>query len=360
MIRILHAADLHLDSPFAALRSDQAASRRQEQRDLLFTLSRVCRERNCQILLLAGDLFDSGKVFRETLDALAQALSECGAQVFLAPGNHDYYSPLSAYETLAWPDNVHIFTSREIRAIRMKDPDVTIYGAAFDAPSVPSMLHGFHADPADALSVMVIHGDISSSHSVYNQISVEDVRDSGLDYLALGHVHTDSLRRVGKTTVAIPGCAMGRGFDEIGEKGAFYVELEQGDCRVTPVCLGARQYHVRSVRVERDPLQAILEKLPPHTERDIYRIILTGECQAPDLNLLREALRGRFYALELLDHTLPPLELWSAVDEESLKGEFLRCLRAIYDNADEEKRRIAAAAAKLGLALMEGREVPEC
>lgn len=360
MIRILHAADLHLDSPFAALRPGQAAARRQEQRELLLNLSRECRERQCQLLLLAGDLFDSAAVYRETVEALARALEDCGAQVFIAPGNHDFYSPASAYHNTVWPDNVHIFTSREIRSFRLRDPDVTVYGAAFDAPAVPPLLPGFRADPADNLSVMVIHGDISSAQSVYNRISVEDVRGSGLDYLALGHVHADSLRRVGQTTVAIPGCAMGRGFDETGEKGAFYVELERGDCRVTPVCLGARQYHVCRVRVEEDPLRSILEKLPDHTERDVWRILLTGECEAPDLPRLRGLLQDRFYSLELVDQTLPPLELWSAVDEEGLKGEFLRNLRQIYDNADEDARRNAAEAARLGLALMEGREVPEC
>ena len=107
-------------------------------------------------------------------------------------------------------------------------------------------------------------------------------------------------------------------------------------------------------------MRSILESLPKQTARDIWRIVLTGECGAPDLAGIREALRDRFYALELIDRTLPPLDLWSAVGEDSLKGGFLRRLREVYDNGDAERKRTAAAAARLGLALMEGREVPGC
>ena len=360
MIRILHAADLHLDSPFAALRPEQATARRREQRELIDRLVQTCAEKDCQLLLLAGDLFDSDHVYPETVDCLRKSLSQCGAQVFISPGNHDFYSPWSAYAAADRPDNVHIFSTQAIRAVKLAEPAVTVYGAAFTGPKSPSLLTGFRADPSDGLSLMVIHGDISSGPSDYNRISVEDVRDSGLDYLALGHIHRESLRRVGKTTVAIPGCAMGRGFDELGEKGAFYVELDRESCRVSPVCLGARQYRILRVEIDGDPLKSILQALPAQTERDICRILLTGNTEAPDLKRLEAALRSRFYSLELVDQTLPPLELWSAIDEDSLKGEFLRQLRLIYDNSEADRRSNAAHAAALGLALMEGREVPEC
>ena len=89
MIRILHAADLHLDSPFAAMRPDQAAVRREEQRQVLRRLVQACSSLNCQILLLAGDLFDSDRVYLQTAELLRRELASCKAPVFIAPGNHD-------------------------------------------------------------------------------------------------------------------------------------------------------------------------------------------------------------------------------------------------------------------------------
>lgn len=356
MIRILHAADLHLDSPFAAMTPDQAKLRRAEQRQVLVRLVDECNRRNCHLLLLAGDLFDSDQIYRETAELLAQILKGCRAKVFIAPGNHDYWSPVSLYETIPWPKNVHIFRSSRIEAVPLDNPGITVYGAAFTGPHSGPLLRGFHADRSPA--VMVIHGELSDRNGTYNPISVADVAGSGLSYLALGHIHEDSLRRVGGTSVGIPGCAMGRGFDETDEKGAFYVELDQDGCRVLPVPLGARQYRICTVNVSEDPLSEILAALPEDTSEHIYRIILKGTCAKPDLADLREALEPRFCALELLDRTVPPSALWSASGEDSLKGAFLRRLKPIYDQASDDDRQTVALAARIGLALMEGREVP--
>lgn len=360
MLRMMHAADLHLDSPFAALAPEQAAQRRAEQRDMLRRLAAECERRDCQILLLAGDLFDSDRVYRETADLLRQTLQELNARVFIAPGNHDPYTPRSPYANLSWPDNVHIFRSRSVQAVRLDNPALTVYGAAFNESRESGLFGGFAAEAGQEPKIMVMHGTLGAAPSVYNPISEAAVSASGLDYLALGHVHRREIRRIGRTTVGNPGFAMGRGFDETGPGGALYLEMEGGDCRVEAVDLGCRIYQSLTVRVAEDPLAAAEAMLPEDTERDIYRIILTGSCQPPDLDALKAALAPRFYALELVDQTLPPLSLWKDLSEDSLKGEFLRKIKDCYDAEDtnEEARRLLARAAEIGLALMEGREVP--
>ena len=360
MIKILHAADLHLDSPFVALAPEQASQRREEQRQMIRRLGQECEARDCQLLLLAGDLFDSDRVYRDTAELLCQTLGGLKARVFIAPGNHDPWSPLSPYATLPWPENVHIFRSRRVEAVTLEELKLTVYGAAFTEPREPGLLEDFTAPEDGNARIMVIHGTLGDPSSVYNPISDETVEASGLDYLALGHVHRQELRRIGRTLAANPGCAMGRGFDETGEKGALYVELEEDGCTAVPVGLGGRVYQTLSVCVGDDALASVEAALPADTERDIYRITLTGNCPAPDLDALRAALAPRFYALELKDATLPPLELWQDAGEDSLKGEFLRQLKLCYDGDEsEEARRLVAHAARIGLALMEGREVPE-
>ncbi len=359
MIRILHAADLHLDSPFAALAPELAVQRREEQRDMIRKLAEECDSRGCDLLLLAGDLFDSEHVFRETAEQLCQALGSVRAQVFIAPGNHDPYSPASPYATLPWPENVHIFRSRSVETVNL-EPMALIYGAAFVEPRESGLLDGFRADERDLPKIMVVHGVFGEKESVYNPIPEELVSASGLDYLALGHLHRQEVRKVGKTTVGNPGFLMGRGFDELGPGSALFVELDGDECRTEPVFLGGRIYQSMEINVGADPLADILESLPAQTERDIYRITLTGTCPAPDMAALYAELSQHFYGLELIDKTLPPLELWKDLQEDSLKGEFLRQLKACYDaeDAGEDDRRLVARAARLGLALMEGREVP--
>ena len=89
MLKFIHAADFHLDSAFAALPAGRAAERRRESRELAFRLADYVNGRGVQLVLLAGDLFDSAAPYRETGEALAEALGRMRAQVFAAPGNHD-------------------------------------------------------------------------------------------------------------------------------------------------------------------------------------------------------------------------------------------------------------------------------
>ncbi len=357
MIRILHAADLHLDSPFAALRPEQAAQRREEQRKVLVELVRECNRRGCDALLLAGDLFDSHRIYRETAELLCRVLKECRAQVFIAPGNHDYYDAGSPYASLDWPENVHIFRTPEIGFVRLDG--LTVYGAGFTAPRAPALLRGFRAEK-DETAVMVLHGELTPGDSKYDPISPEDAAASGLAYLALGHIHQPSVERFGRTLVGNPGCLIGRGFDETGEKGALYIEIEDGSVSWEAVPMGARQYLVLPAMVEGDPVAAALDVLPANAADCICRIILTGTCEAVRPGAVEEALEGRVYGLEVVDRTLPPLELWAGLGEDSLRGAFLRRLKEVYDREnDEEKKSIAALAARLALAVMEGREVPE-
>lgn len=352
MIKLLHAADFHLDSAFSSLPPEKAAARRREQRSAMEQLAALCED--CDLVLLSGDLFDSARIYRDTLDALKRFFAAVHAEIFIAPGNHDRLADGSPYLTEDWGGNVHIFRSNTIECVRLDACDV--YGAAFTAQEMPPMLDGFTAADPDRLNLMVLHGDLQAN-SVYNFISAEAIAASGLDYLALGHVHKGEVRKFGKTVCAWPGCLMGRGFDECGEKGVYKVTLDKAACRTEFVPLRTRKYEIFTVEAGDDALAAVTAALPADTQNDCCRIVLTGESDAIDLPALQAALEPRFYSLSVRDCTVPKQALWAAVGEDTLRGHFLRDLKAQYDNAaDETQRRKIAAAAKLGTALMDGRE----
>ena len=129
MLHILHAADLHLDAPFAALTAEQARQRRGEQRLLLDKLADTAIERGADLVALSGDLLDSGQTYRETIQALAATLGRIPAPVVVSPGNHDFYGPGSLYAAPIWPKNVLIFRESSIQSVEL--PNMTLYGAAF-------------------------------------------------------------------------------------------------------------------------------------------------------------------------------------------------------------------------------------
>lgn len=357
MIKFLHAADLHLDAPFSALGREQAVLRRREQREALRRLVEICNAERCDLLLLSGDVLDSGSPWQETVDCLRECFAACRAEVFLAPGNHDPFVPGCPYDTAEWPDHVHIFTRNRIDAVPLPDLGCVVYGAAFAAMTCPALLEGFRAEDPSLFRLMVLHGELKS-HSDYCPISEQQIAASGLDYLALGHVHGfGGVRKAGRTTYAWPGCLMGRGFDETGEKGFLLGTLDETGCRAAFVPLRGRKYEILRVQAGDDAAAAVEAALPEAAERDIYRIVLEGEAEPVDVQALQRRFAPRFFGLTVLDQTVPKRELWAAASEDTLRGLFLRELKQRFDAAeDEEDRRKLAMAARFGLAAMEGRD----
>ena len=150
---------------------------------------------------------------------------------------------------------------------------------------------------------------------------------------------------------------MGRGFDELGEKGAYLgTVLDTGEVSLQFLPLGGRKYEILRVEAGGDALAAIRQALPAQTQSDIYRILLTGEADPIDTRALEAALRERFFALSIRDETRPKRDLWQGAGDDTLRGLFLRTLRAQYDAAqDDGTRHKIALAARLGLDAMENR-----
>ena len=295
MLKIIHGADFHLDSPFAGLSPERAAQRRGEQRELLDRLAGLARERDADLVLLAGDLLDSERVYPETARALRAALADIPCPVYIAPGNHDFCSRRSVWAALDWPENVHIFTERALERIDL--PGCTLWGRAFtDSYQDDCPLDGLEVPSDGRLHIACLHGSVGTG-SGYGPIALSDIASSGLDYLALGHIHqSGGLQREGKTFWAYPGCPEGRGFDELGEKGVLYVEAEPGRVTAQFIPLAKRRYEILSVDVTGapDPLSAIRSALPKDTENLICRVILTGEGPSPDLAALDRTLSLEF------------------------------------------------------------------
>ena len=364
MLKFIHAADFHLDSAFGALPERQAAQRRRESRELPLRLANYIRGHDIDLVLLSGDLFDTGSAFRETTEALAAAFAQMEVPVCIAPGNHDCFLPGSAWETVKWPENVHIFQENRMTAVDFPQWNLTVHGAAFTSAEQPdSLLAGFTVPRDGRIHVGVLHGEVEAAESRYNPMRKEEVAASGLAYLALGHIHKRvEPQRYGDTLCAWPGCIEGRGFDELGEKG-FYegVIADDGAVSVRFIPFVRRRYESLTVDVTgKDPRTAVEAALPPETANDLYRILLTGETGEGGVSAaaLEEALADRFYALDIRDGTRMAQDVWQRAEEDSLRGLFLRDLRAKLDRAaTDEERETITRAARFGLAALDHRDL---
>ena len=348
-MKILHAADLHLDTPFTGRSDEDVRYLKKALLTIPEQIVALCRLHGCDMLLLAGDIFD-GPASRESIDALKAALSDANIPIFISPGNHDFCSPSSPYIREVWPENVHIFTNSGIASVALPGLDCRVYGAGFEGMDCRALLEHFRLEGSERYQIGLLHGDPVQKNSPYNPISQEQVAASGLDYLALGHVHKGGSFTAGSTLCGWPGCPMGRGNDELGEKGVYLVTLEE-KAAITFLPLEGPRFYDLEAEVLDTPENAVRAALPPVESEDFYRITLTGEAEPFDIHALSFPA---FVHLELRDRTIPPTDIWSSMGKDNLEGVFFQLLHDSLATQDEDTVTLAA---KIARKILDGREV---
>ena len=344
-MKILHTADWHLGAPLQG----HGEELRQALAAVPGEILEVLRQEKCDLVLLAGDVFD-GAYTPHTYQTVYQALKDMAVPVFVTPGNHDFCSPDSPWNKEIWPENVHIFRSQQVESVAIESLGCRVYGAGFVAMDCSAQLNGFVADCGEKYTVGIFHGDTTQVNSPYNPITKAQVQTSNLDYLALGHIHKADQFVAGRTLCGWPGCPMGRGYDEQGEKGVYIVTLDDtATIRFRPLNT-PRFYDLQA-----EP-KALGSVLPPVASNDYYRITLIGSCEMPDLDALK-AEYARFPNLVLRDKTTRPVDVWGSLGEDSFEGTYFGLLKQALETANEEEKQEILLAAELSRRLLEGQEV---
>ncbi len=350
MIKILHSGDWHLDAPLLFSDVAQRDRLRQELAAVPQKIATLCKAHNCDLLLLSGDLFD-GAYALDTLQQLKSALQQVEVPVFITPGNHDFVGADSPWLTESFSSNVHIFTHPVIESVALPHLDCRVYGAGFTAMDCPSLLSDFTLKQEETYAIGVLHGDPTQISSPYNPVTKEQVKGSGLDYLALGHIHKGDSFRAGKTLCAWPGCPMGHGYDETGEKGVLLVTVDE---TVTAEFIPLNT--PRFYDLEVDATASLDDILPPVGNEDHYRITFIGSSEPLDLAAIAGSY-SRFPNLLLRDKPTAPVDLWGSAGEDTLEGKYFKLLQDSLENADEETQRKLRLAAEISRKLLDGQEV---
>ena len=353
-MKILHSADWHLDAPMAGRTEEQARFLRRELSMIPEKIAELARQEQCDLMLLAGDLFD-GAYTQDSFRKVYAALEAVKIPVFITPGNHDFCQPNSPYLAENWPENVHIFRHNAIEAVTLPELECTVYGAGYEAMDCPGLLENFHAEDTSRWKIGILHGDATSTASSYCPVSPQQVRASGLHYLALGHIHKNDSFRSGDSCCAWPGCPMGHGYDETGEKGVLLVELAE-ETKTEFRALDTPRFYDEEAEVGTDAMQTLANILPGVTTENFYRVTLTGYADDLDLDTLA-AQFSHVKNLVLRDKTIPERELWSAVGEDSLEGMYFSILHEGLNTESEVLQKRIKLAAQISRQILDGQEV---
>lgn len=360
-VKILHCADIHIGAMVSYLGS-VAAKRRAE---VLLTFEKIldtARKETAELVLIAGDLFDSNRISSELIDQAFEAIGTLfPIPVVIAAGNHDPLTADSPYLTRKLPENLFVLGGED-GMIELERLGVRVYGRSFTGVYMRGS-SAFSITPPDdeLINIMVLHGDTAGEPSSdYNGITKEFIASSGMDYIALGHIHKRSdIMTLGGTHFAYSGCPEGLGFDELGEKGVYIGNIGKGTCELEFVPLCRRKHLELSVDITglapseiSDHILRKLREQEDYTDQ-LYKLLLTGsvpEGAVIPLNEIESRLSDEVYFIKLRDCTTVKADLEAISRERSLKGIFVRKMLERLDSpTTPEQHEILELALDIGL-----------
>ena len=234
--RFVHAADLHLDSPFTGIRAaapeNVAKALYSATFDSYKNIIDLCVSERVDALLVAGDIYDAAdrslRAQRAFIDGL-RSLDAAGIRSFVCHGNHD---PLDGWEArLAYPDSCYRFGPEfTVEPIFPNEPERgLVYGISYPTRDMyENLVLRLGRVDESAFTIGLLHANVggNTDHALYAPCSPDDLAQSGIDYWALGHVHTRQVLRERTPTVVYPGNPQGRHPNETGARGVYLVEVD--------------------------------------------------------------------------------------------------------------------------------------
>lgn len=329
-IKIIHMADIHIGRKYKNLTESKSALR---QSEVLVTFENVINRFNdAEFVLISGDMFEEDCKQSDVRFVNSVFSKHSDKKFLISCGNHDCYesTPIK-YLREHLPENVYIF-GETIEKLTFDNLGLEVYGVSFSAPhSYTSLLAGFSAERNDYTKIMVMHGDISSDSS-YNPITSKEIQNSGVIYMALGHIHSFSgIERAGNVFYAYPGVLEPGGFDELGECGVIYGEISRERVCLDFYPVSQREYIITeydiSFSLSHETIISDLKKLI--LERNSNKIIFKGQVKdfKPNVKLYEEALEGFF--VEFSDETVIYDSILNYTSEMSLRGRTAQMLENI-------------------------------
>ena len=370
MIKLLHTADQHLGVKFSGF-GEKGKQLRQAVKGSLRTLVDLAVAEAVDLVLIAGDLFDSNAVSRNLVEeAVTQLKRLPPVPVCILPGTHDCYDVSSVYSRPEFQNipDIHISTV-EITAIPFPKLDITVYGKANLSPKgTGSPLAALRKTNETRYHVAMAHGEMAIEGKFsgdYYPVEPREIAASGMNYVALGHWHRYADFSQGGVRASYCGASETLSFEE-GEDSGFVliVSIDELAARVEKKRVGKFLWKtvdlaIETFESEKDLIQEIRQLAAPNT---LLRVRLNGlkplDWDVSEERLI-EMLGDSFFHLEVITGGLSTsLDRIRVADfpESTVMGPFLRIMEKRLETAGPAEKPVLEEALQRGFALLNGRE----
>jgi len=365
-MKLIHCADLHLDSPLGA--NFDKAKARERKAELLMTFARIVKyagENDIKAVLIAGDLFDRDVVSATARNAVLEVIkSNKEITFYYLKGNHD---KSGAFEHVnPFPENLKGFGDKWV-SYELSD-NVTLYGMELTPGNTATSGQTLIASK-EKINIVMLHGQESASASDKAEtINLREFRNKNIDYMALGHIHSFKLAELdGRGKYCYPGCPEGRGFDEAGDHGFVVLDIDEDARSISVQFVSAAKRRFYEVKVNVDGLfdstgivSAAREAIAASgaASSDMVKFVLVGNKDIEtDFNLefITKAFEDDYYLFRVYDSSEYTVDPQSYKADRSLKGEFVRSI--LDDESVPEE--LKANAIRLGIKAILGEALDE-
>ncbi len=369
-MKLLHTADHQLGVKFIGF-GEKGRQLRQAVRESLKATVDLALAEAVDLVLIAGDLFDSNAVSGNLVDeAVVQLKRLAPVPACILPGTHDCYDASSVYRRPQFQGipHIHVFTD-EMRSICFPELGLMVYGKANLSPTgTESPLKGLEKNKETKYHVAMAHGEMAIEGKFagdYYPIEQREIAASGMDYVALGHWHRYADFSQGGVKAFYCGAPETLSFEEGEESGSvLLVSIDGSETRVERKRVGRYVWRtldlsVEAFETEEGLLREIRREADPNT---LLRLRLHGLGPVTwDVGEERLAgeLEDSFFHLEVIaDEVATSLELIRAGDfpESTVMGQFLRIMEKRLEAADPAEKPVLEEALRRGFALLNGRE----
>ena len=385
MLRLLHTADVHLGARHADL-GDRAATQRERQFAAFVATIDLALAEKVDLVLIAGDLFDSNVQPKRSVERAAsqlQRLVDARIRLVIAPGTHDVYDRASIYRAYDLPAMAGAVGSDLVTVldpdhadVHLKSLDVVVHGRCFATKRAPhSPLQGLDASKDDRATwhvgllhaALAIEGKTDGDEVV---VTTNEIAATHLDYLALGHWHSTTKGKAGRTTYAYSGAPEPIALDQDGAGNALLVSLEESDGKKTVTIEERKVGRTRVEKVQLDAAQvgsqpSLVSKLAERADQDLVLDVEIIGVKPDELDVhvdeVATELADRFLKVRVRDRSVAPLPEGPVVSADTVLGAFIRDLEAQIAEAeardDEATSNELRDSLRLGRLLLSGAEV---
>lgn len=358
-MRIIHTADLHLDSKIDGLPTNKSKIRREEIICTFERLVEYAAKNNVSAIIIAGDMFDTAQVTVKTKERVLLAIKKYSQiDFFYLSGNHDDENFISAMENT--PNNLKIFSDEWSS---YSYDNVVISGAVFTNSNAKTIYDTLRLSKNN-YNVVVMHGQVAGykSNEQAELISLPRLKEKNIDYLALGHIHTFSQGKIDdRANYAYSGCLDGRGFDELGDKGFILLDISDREVEASFINFSSRNLYEYEYCVDgksswyESSNELIEELVKTYDPKSLIKVVLTGSHDTDyyiDKDSLTHKLNDIFFYVKVYDNTALKIDLNIYKNDKSVRGEFVRTVLS-SNLTTEQKNKVILC----GLSALKGEEV---